>query len=315
LVGMSVSIEPKSNMADSKHKIVIQIGSVCCAIKCSDDEIYHRLQQLYHDFLTEKTADIMVELKWTDQLSIDDLSEAVSETRFIHEGNRFRTTSQIIAGQYDLSQQSIIITGEKNLADPDQEFNHLNQLMSLIYYSACKVKYDGSPPPALLVHACGISRYGQVIAFAGPSEAGKSTIAGLCGDKHGKVLNDEMLLLSRPTPDSREIIAQSAPIVSRFSPRHKISAPLGCILLLKKSHRTLYRYLDKTEAYLHFIRQIISPAHIGQRSRRDVYSLMADFSAEVTKTVPIYELEFNLDAESLWQSVMELEEILGRKSW
>jgi hypothetical protein len=298
----------------TNHTICLEIGSICCSLRCKDGETYNRLQRLYHDFLTEQPADITIELESTDRLRPDDLGEALSETIYKHEGNRFRTTSQIAAGQYDLDSRFISITAERSLGDPEVEFNHLNRLISLAYYSACKVKYNGNPP-AMLVHACGILHYGRAILFAGPSEAGKTTIARLYRDRHGEVLNDEMILISRPTPGSNGISAQSAPIIGELDPRQNVAAPLSYILLLKKSNKTLVRYLDKAEAYLRFIRQIITPAHIGQRGGRAVYSLMADFSAEVTRTIPVYELEFNLDAEALWQVLTELEDVPGGKEW
>ena len=77
----------------------------------------------------------------------------------------------------------------------------------------------------------------------------------------------------------------------------------------------MIRYLDRTEAYLRFIRQIISPACIGQKDKRSVYSIMADFSAEVIRAVPVYELEFNLDKESLWQIASELEGVPEKEVW
>jgi hypothetical protein len=311
IAGMSHEIKLKQGVSSSNHTLGLQIGSVCCALKCRDNEVYNQLRQLYRNFLTEQSADITVEMEGIDRLSPDDLGEVLSETRYIHEGNRFQTNSQIITGQYDLANRIISITAERSLGDPEQEFNHLNRLISLAYYSACKVKYDGNPP-AMLVHACGILRDGRVIVFAGPSESGKTSIARLCGDQHGEVLNDEMLLISRPAPDGNGISAQSAPIIGGLSARRNIAAPLRCILLLKRSNKTLIHYLDRAEAYLRLMRQIISPAHIGQRSGRAVYSLMADFSAELVKTIPIYELEFNLDGESLWQVVMELERMSGR---
>jgi hypothetical protein len=60
------------------------------------------------------------------------------------------------------------------------------------------------------------------------------------------------------------------------------------------------------------IRQVINPAYIGQRSGRDVYSLMADFSAEVVENIPVYELEFTLDETALWETIDDLEERLRR---
>jgi hypothetical protein len=306
-------METVQRLASAIHTLNLQIGSVCCALRCKDTEVYSRLEWLYQDFLTKQPADINIELTGTDRLSPDDLGAALSETRYIHEGgNRFRTTSQVVTGQYDLASQSISITGERSLADPDSEFNHLNKLLSLAYYSACKLKYDGNPP-AMLVHACSVLRQGQALIFAGPSEAGKTTIASLCGERDGEVINDEMLLISRPTPNDNSISVQSVPILGRLPPRRNTTAPLRCILLLKKSKKTLVRCLDRAEGYLRFIRQIIAPAYIGQRGGRAIYSLMADFSDEVTRAIPVYELECSLDGESLWQAVGELEKELERK--
>jgi hypothetical protein len=308
--------ELRHSRLSANNILRIQIGSVCCALRCKDAEDYNLVKRLYGNFLTEQPADITIELETTDRLSPEDLGKALPETIYTHEeGSRFRTSSQIVAGEYDLASHIISITAEKTLGDVGSEFNQLNRLISLAYYSACKVKYDGSPPPAMLVHACGIVRYGRTIVFAGPSEIGKTSIAHLCGERHGEVINDEMLLISRPTPVGNGISVQGAPIIGGFSACKNISAPLRCILLLKRSGRTTVRYLDKTEAYLRFMRQIITPAYIGQRSGRDVYSLMADFSAEMTRAIPVYELEFNLDGESLWQVLMELEGTSGREEW
>ncbi|KPJ66689.1 MAG: hypothetical protein AMJ43_07360 [Coxiella sp. DG_40] len=297
----------EQGVASSNHTLGLWIGSVSCAIKCGDDQLYHRLQHLYRDFLTERPADITVNLETTNRLSQNDLSRAIPETVYTHKaGEGFWTNSQIIAGKYDLSNRIIRIFAESSLGDPDWEFNHLNRLVSLTYYSACKVKYDGIPP-AMLVHACGILHSGQVIVFAGPNETGKTTIAQLCSQWGSEVLNDEMLLISRPSPAGNGIYAQGAPIVGGTSSRLNISAPLRCILLLKRSNKTKLNHLGKTEAYLRFMRQIITPAYIGQRRGKDVFSLMADFSTELVTATSFYELEFNLDGDSLWQTVMELE--------
>jgi hypothetical protein len=55
------------------------------------------------------------------------------------------------------------------------------------------------------------------------------------------------------------------------------------------------------------MRQIITPAYIGQKDKRTVLSLMSEFSDDVTRAVPVYELEFNLDGKSLWRTVEELQ--------
>ena len=311
---MRSALKMKQNMPSYNHTLDIKIGSINCALRCQDSEIHNKLQRLYHDFLTEEPADITVEIETLDRLNPEDVSAALAKTRFKHKGNRIRTTSRIVKGHYDLDRRTIKIKGERSLLDPDMDFNHLNQLLTAAYYSACRVKYNNIPP-AMLVHACGILRYGRVQIFTGPSDVGKTSIARIFGEHHSEVLNDEMLLMSRPSSNGTGISIQSVPIIGDLLPGRSVAAPLRCILILKRSNKTMIRYLDRTEAYLRFIRQIISPACIGQKDKRSVYSIMADFSAEVIRAVPVYELEFNLDKESLWQIASELEGVPEKEVW
>jgi hypothetical protein len=291
----------------------LQIGDVCCSFRSNDDEVCNRLRQMYSAFITEQSPDITVELESTDRLKPKELNNALSKTKYVHDKKkRFRTSSKIMSGRYDLEKRFIRIVGEKSLINPDLEDNHLNKLLAMSYYSACKVKY-GDVPPAMLVHTAGILRHGQVLMFTGPSDAGKTTIATLCRERDGEVINDEILLVSQPGENGENISVRSAPILGRFIPQRQISAPLRAIFMLKKSYRTLVRPLDRTEAYVKIMRQIITPAYIGQSSKRAVLSLIADFSNALTKAVPVYELEFTLDGESLWNTVSETEGVMSIK--
>jgi hypothetical protein len=299
---MQPSTEPTEAVALSDSAMNLQIGSVCCALRVKDKEVNTRLQQVYRNFICRQPADITIELERSNHIPTNDLEQVLSHTRYIHEdGNSFRTTSQVISGQYNLAERTVVISGVGSLIDPNFEYNHLNQLLSLAYYSACKIKYNGYPP-AMLVHSCAILRHGKAFVFAGPSEAGKTTIARLCGENNGEVLNDETVLMSRPDSDGH-VIVQGVPFVSRMSPRRNTAAPLSGIFLLKKGPVTRLNDVERPDAYLKFMRQVVAPAYIGQRDRRAVYSLMAEFSDEITGTIPVYELEFNLDGELLWRTV------------
>lgn len=311
---MASKADSKQNTSTGKYNLFIRIGSICCALALSNLKDYQEVQQLYREFITEGPADITIDLEVTERVNPDNLGEVLYDTVYTHNGGRFWTTSQIVSGQYDLSSSIVNITAERKLGDVDYEFNHLNRLMTTAYFSGCKIKYNGGTPPAMLLHACGIVRNGKAILFTGPSEIGKSTVARLCGDSHGEVINDEMVLVSRPGRDDNGISAHGAPIISEVS-RRNISAPLNCILLLKQSSETKVNTLDKTDAYLRLIRQIINPAYIGQKSGREVYSLMADFSAEMIGHVPVYELEFQLDENKLWRTIEKLESALENGEW
>jgi len=294
--------------------IRLQIGDVCCAFRFHDVEIHNRLKDFYSVFLTDNSPDIMLEMEAFERLNPGNLGKAVRKTQYTHKTNNdFQTTSNIISGEYDLTNRFIKITGEKRLYDPDSKINHLNRMISLAYYMACRIKYFETYP-AMMVHGCGILRQGHTLIFTGPSGVGKSTLAGLCGEQDGEVINDEIVLVSRPDTVSREVIVRSVPILGAFPCRRIVTAPLRCISLLKQGDKTSVHRLDKTEAYLRLMRQIITPTCIGHGRKREILSLIADFSMEIISSIPVFELEFNLDRKALWQAVGEIEEMVNEEA-
>jgi len=92
-----------------------------------------------------------------------------------------------------------------------------------------------------------------------------------------------------------------------------VSAPLACVLLLKQSDRTALNRLNRTEAYLQFMRQVIAPRDFEGRTKRAMLSQVAEFSDMVTNVVPFYELEFTLNQRALWKTINKLEKSLGRE--
>jgi hypothetical protein len=116
-----------------------------------------------------------------------------------------------------------------------------------------------------------------------------------------------MLFVSRPGQEGIGFAVESGPFLGKFPSKRSLKAPLRCILQLKQGNKTGLRRIDRSEAYLKFMRQIITPAYIGQKDKRAILSLMYEFSDEITRSVPVYELEFTLDGKSLWRTVRELE--------
>ena len=295
-----------------EHILGIQIGSVHCEIRCQDNDLYHKLHILYRNYLTAEPPDVTIELEGTERLSAEELHSVLEKSSYMRRGNNFRTTNKLLKGKYDMASRRVKITGEKALIDPDNKDNLLNQLISVTYYTACRMKYT-SNPPAMLVHGCGIMRNGQVLLFTGPSEIGKSTIALLSNGKHGEVLNDEMLLMSRPGENGEGVIVQNAPILGDLLPGPNTTAPLGSIFMLKQNNSTAIKELDKGEAYLRFMRQIIAPSCVGNYDKKLAYSIMADFSSEIIRDIPAYELEFNRDIDALWRITDDIQGISGKE--
>ena len=309
---MKILTRHTENESPFEHSLGIQIGSINCEIRCRNTEIFNKLNNLYRNYITDEPPDVTVELEITERLSAADLHSILERSRYMRSGNNFRTSNKLLTGKYDMANRKVKITGEKALIDPDNKDNLLNQLVSVTYYTACRMKFTGNPP-AMLVHGCGIIRNGRVLLFTGPSEVGKSTIAQLCDEKQGEVLNDEMLLMSRPGDNGNGIIVQNAPILGDLIPGRNTAAPLSCIFMLKQNDRMSVKGLDKAEAYLRFMRQIIAPSCVGNYDKKTAYSIMADFSSEVIRDIPAYELEFNRDIEALWQITDEIEGFTGKE--
>ena len=295
------------------NTIRLQIGDICCALKVSDSEVYDWLRRLYREYETEQLPDITIQLDITNRLSLEKLEASVFKSRFMQwRGRDFRTTHGIMSGKFDPERRLIMLKAEKNLGNPELKINHLNRLLTLAYYTGCKLKFDNKPP-AMFMHSCGILRNGQALLFTGPSEVGKTTVARFCGKQDGEVISDEMVLVSRPAGNGSKAGVRSAPMLGTFPPGRKLSAPLNCIFLLKQSHRTQANVLTRTEVYTKLLRQVISPACIGQKDKKSIFSMMADFSAEIAQAIPVYELEFQLDGEALWRVVGDIEKKLNIK--
>jgi hypothetical protein len=292
----------------SPEKVVrLQIGDICCALEILDFDIYNWIKRIFHEYETEQPPDLTIQLQATDRLSLEKLENSVFKSKFMQwRGRSFITTHGIMSGSFDPEHRMIKIKAEKKLGNPELKINHLNRLMSLAYYTGCKLKYDNIPP-AMFVHSCGIFRNGQVFLFTGPSEVGKTTVARLCGKQDGEVVSDEMVLVHRPGKNGDVINVQSTPVLGTFPPGRKMIAPLRCIFFLKQADQTRATPVTKTDVYTRLLRQVISPACVGQKDKKTIYSMMADFSAEVAQNVPAYELEFKLDADALWRTVGDIE--------
>lgn len=315
---MNVQTKPEYSVLSSNHTLRIQIGDVCCMFRCHDEETLARLKQLYGDFLSDQRADITLELKTIDKMSMAEFEATLLRMKVSHTASReedlFDTKDLIATGESDLNAGIVTMKVEKHFLNSDAGRGYVNHGLCLLYYTACKLRHNGHPP-ALIVHSCGILRHGQVLLFAGPSGIGKTTIARLCGDEYGQVLNDEGVLVSRPNHHNGALMVQGIPIIGELPQRLNVIASLRVVLLLKQSQRTSVRRLDQMEAYTRFMRQVARPVYLGQQDRRTIYSLIAEFSDEVSRTTPFYELEFTLDRESLWEVVGELEASLdnGRR--
>jgi len=96
-----------------KYNVVLQIGSIRCALVLRNHKDYEEAQRLYGEFITKEPADITIDLEVTNQVNPDKLPDVLYDTVYSHDGGRFWTNSQVVSGQYDLSTRIIKITAER----------------------------------------------------------------------------------------------------------------------------------------------------------------------------------------------------------
>jgi hypothetical protein len=265
---------------------------------------------LYADFLSDKPTDISIELDIIEQLSTPYIESALPPAKILKWGEYIAAICRVNGDKSASASPSIKVTVERQQFAPQLGFKIMNLLLPASYYTVHNKKHRDSLP-AMLVHACGILRKGQLMIFTGPSETGKTTIARLCGNEYGEVVNDEMLLVTGEGPDGGRLMTQGVPIIGGVAQRLNVKSPPVCVLILKQAKKTSIRPLDRVEAYLRFMRQVITPRGlIEPDDNKAMLTEITRFSDEMTKAVPFYELEFTLEKEPLWRAVGEIEESL-----
>jgi hypothetical protein len=120
-----------------------------------------------------------------------------------------------------------------------------------------------------------------------------------------------MLLLTGTLQHGDSLITQGVPIIGGVSQRLNVKAPPACIMMLKQAEKTSIRPLDRVDAYLRLMRQMIAPRVLIDTD--DTAAMLAEttrFADILTKALPCYELEFTLEKAPLWETVAEIEEEL-----
>jgi hypothetical protein len=291
------------------HTVRIQFGEVCCALTCHDVDIFERLRNSFDIFLSDQPIDITVELYLVGQLDLETLETVPSHKISLPQEKLVISKYRAYHIEFDAAGHRLLVIAERSVFNTALGLRPLNQLLLLAYYTASRLKHPGRPH-WMLVHSCGILREGQVLLFTGPCETGKTTVGRLCGEDFGLPLNDEMMLLSWPRPEDDILLAQSTPIFGELPFRTDTAAPLSSVFLLKQSQRTALRRLDRMEAYLRFLHQVMSPAGFKNPDTRTIISIMDSFASAVTRTTPFFELEFTRDRDLLWDVEAGLKELM-----
>jgi len=137
----------------------------------------------------------------------------------------------------------------------------------------------------LYVHASAVDMGGQGLVFAGPSEAGKSTMVKLIGDR-ARVLCDDRVVVRRAAGGFRVHGTWNHGEIPRVSAS---SAPLRAVFFLRQAKTNrLDRVTDPKAVLAGFLPRLVRPLVTA-----DWWERTLGLAGEVARDVPFYELSFD----------------------
>ncbi len=139
------------------------------------------------------------------------------------------------------------------------------------------------------VHAAGVDLGGRGLLFAGPSEAGKSTVVKMVRDR-AKILCDDRMIVRRGPGGFRIHGTWSHGELPEVSPE---SAPLTALLFLRQSRENRAERISDPKAVLkdllpRFVRPLVSA---------DWWDRVLVLAEEMAAEVPCYDLHFDKSGE------------------
>jgi hypothetical protein len=137
----------------------------------------------------------------------------------------------------------------------------------------------------VFIHASAVDMGGRGLVFAGPSEAGKSTIVKLIGDR-AKVLCDDRVIV-RGSPDGFRVHGTwNHGEIDRVSPG---SAPLRAVFFLRQAAVNRIDRVDDIQAVLKdFLPRLVRPLVSA-----DWWEKALGVAEAIVRGVPFYDLSFD----------------------
>jgi radical SAM protein with 4Fe4S-binding SPASM domain len=137
----------------------------------------------------------------------------------------------------------------------------------------------------LFIHAAGVDWNGRGLLFAGPSEAGKSTIVKMLGDRV-RVLCDDRMIVRRNGAGFEAHGTWSHGEIPDVSPG---PAPLAAVFVLRQApENRLARIEDSARALRELLPRVVRPLVTA-----DWWDEVLDLAGELVRKVPFYDLYFD----------------------
>lgn len=147
--------------------------------------------------------------------------------------------------------------------------------------------YLGVRALGLLIHASAVQLNGHVIAFTGPSDAGKSTMAQLWEKAGAKIIADDRVVVRR---ESHDFLCFGTPYDSVGGRCCPEGAPLRAIFSICHGIENIVKRLRLTEGMMRLVSRSLIPYWIPQGGERGL-----QFLEDLVRCVPCYDIAFTPD--------------------
>ncbi|HIE31048.1 MAG TPA: hypothetical protein EYP67_01525 [Methanosarcinales archaeon] len=275
----------------------LQIGDVCCSLRFDDPAYGTYSRKYFKEFISEDEPELIlkiyIELNEGD-LEGSDLPDSILLSKTV-DGNSFDFHFGLIKGTLDMEERRCTVTFS------GKGIHGFKQFLFSVYYTIVKQNRLGDSN--FLVHACAVSKENRGYVFSGPSESGKSTIAGLSSGY--TVLNDEVVIIKK---ENGSYLVNSTPFRGDYLDNENVSAPLDAIFLIRHGKKNIIKKISKREFVTRFIKEVIYSDSLLSTKREDAFTEMMDFCGSVAEEVPFYELQF-LPDNSFWNVIDGLDEL------
>ncbi len=276
------TLQHRPHNKEETKQWVISMAGFNLAVTVDDPAVVLEAHRIYSSFTAEAEPDFAIEMNVRTGRD----GQKARPMKTVSTGGVWQIDSYNFSGELDTSSASARFSIEPNWGAFDSV---LRVTLSIL------LAQEGG----VLVHASSVSREGKAFVFAARPEGGKSTVAGMLND--GVVIGDELVAIRRG-PNGVIVYGtpfwNGGPTVSDTPAQ----APAQAIFLLTKADQTSARRLEPAQMTAKLIPHIFFDPDNLKTSRATIDAL-----ADITQTVPGYQLRFGLDADALRRCLDEID--------
>lgn len=275
------------------NSLTIGTAGLCAKVDIEHVETFAYLEARFRNFLSRNKPDFTISFidpPKTFRISkelLEELGNTPQRLVLIPKKQKY-----LFAARSDLTKVIGLIDTEKKTCMLYDLFPDWRGALFTDFFLFCLYIFLGFSN-MFMIHACGLVRNGKGYLFAGPSESGKTTIAGL--SKGLTLLSDERLCIKK---NCDGFFAYGMP----WGKGGNMSAEVKYIFFLTKDKITTFNRLNPATA----ASWLLSDASLGSLNWGIIGNLLTSIT-NMVNSVPCYQMHFSLKGP-IWEKIDQLKD-------